>query len=108
MKLRNLSVGRRSSLRISPWNVSNHSANNLQSRLADMEAIKIEAKSSYKRNRTSTFGPTRPAKVVRTASGNSYVELDDSSDDAEIVKVESCSSRKSKAPAEIEVIDLFD
>jgi hypothetical protein len=34
--------------------------------------------------------------------------LDDSSDHAEIVKVESLSARKSGASANIEVIDLLD
>jgi hypothetical protein len=46
-------------------------------------------------------------KVVRTASGPSDLELDDSSDDAQIVKVESRSTGKPR-PTETEVIDLLD
>jgi hypothetical protein len=82
-------------------------ADNQQARLAEMEAMKQE-KTSGKRHRSSTIGPIRPTKVVRTASGHSNLELDDSSDDAQVVKVESCSARKSKPLAEIEVIDLLN
>jgi len=79
-----------------------------QARLKEINSIKKEEESSKKRDRASTGGPARPAKVVRTARGQSYLELDDSSDDAEIVKVESLSARKSGASADIEVIDLLD
>jgi hypothetical protein len=82
-------------------------ADRRQTRLAEMEALKKE-KESGKRHRSSTIGPVHPTKVARTVSSQSYLELDDSSDDAQIVKVESCSARKSKTPAEIEVIDLLD
>ena len=79
-----------------------------QARLAEIATIKKEEKSSSKRDRSSTTGPVRPAKVVRTASGHSYLELDDSSDGAEIVKVEPRSAQQSRPPGKIEVIELLD
>jgi hypothetical protein len=83
------------------------SADRRQIRLAEMEAIKKET-TSGKRHRSSTIGPIHPTKVARTVSSQSNLELDDSSDDVQIVKVEPCSARKSKTPAETEVIDLLD
>ena len=74
----------------------------------EMKAIKKEGTSAKKRDRSSTIGPGRPIKVVRTASGHDCLELDDSSDGAEIIKVESRSARKSRPPTKIEVIDLLD
>jgi hypothetical protein len=79
-----------------------------QARLKEVKPIKKEEESSKKRNRASTIEPTGPIKVARKARGQSYLELGDSSDDVEIVKVESLSTRKSGPSAKIEVIEILD
>jgi hypothetical protein len=79
-----------------------------QARLKELKPVKKEEESSKKRNRASTIGPAHPTKVARMARGQSNLELGDSGDEVEVVKVEPLSARGSGPSANIEVIEILD